>query len=393
MHSEKKAVRIFWILFTFNALYYIPGATFGAYIGVYYRSQGMSVSQIGMLSAIGPMLALVMQPLWGILSDRTGRHMSVLRFALLGSMGAVLCYYGAHTFPMFAACVFLYSLFNCAIGPIGDSLVVDMAMEHGLQFSSIRLGGTLAYSVVVIFAGMYLKKDPTASFKITSLAWGAMFCITFLLNGGRRSGGGKKEKVNVWSIFRSRKIVFILFYACIFQIVLGCYGSFLGLVVTDMGYDNGTIGRLMCVSALSEVPVLLGIRYLSRKVRIEYLLLIAGGVMSVRIWLPLTGSIAGIFLGQSLQGMSYMIMYYSCVMFMNQNLPKELHGTGQSLFYMVQTGIACTFSNIVGGWLGDRIGLLETYFLYGLVLMLVTGGCAVGLHAHFSAQKKEKQAA
>ena len=111
--------------------------------------------------------------------------------------------------------------------------------------------------------------------------------------------------------------------------------------------------------------------------------------MSVRIWLPITGSIVGIFLGQSLQGMSYMIMYYSCVMFMNQNLPKELHGTGQSLFYMVQTGIACTFSNIVGGWLGDRIGLLETYFLYGLVLLLVTGGCAVALHSHFSMYKKE----
>ena len=77
------------------------------------------------------------------------------------------------------------------------------------------------------------------------------------------------------------------------------------------GYDNAVIGRLMCVSALGEIPVLLCIGYLSRKIRIEYLLLIAGAAMTVRIWLPLTGSIAGIFLGQSLQGVTYMTVSYT----------------------------------------------------------------------------------
>ena len=138
-----------------------------------------------------------------------------------------------------------------------------------------------------------------------------------------------EKKAGVLSCFQNRKILFVLAYACIFQIVLGCYGSFIGVVVTDMGYDNAMIGRLMCVSALSELPVLLCIRFLMRKVKIEYLLLTAGAAMTVRIWLPLTGSIAFIFLGQALQGMTYMIMYYGCVMFMDQNFPREHRGTGQ----------------------------------------------------------------
>ena len=33
MRGDKKTIRIFWTLFAFNALFYIPGATFGAYIG------------------------------------------------------------------------------------------------------------------------------------------------------------------------------------------------------------------------------------------------------------------------------------------------------------------------------------------------------------------------
>ena len=382
MKGSKKTLRIFWTLFAFNALFYVPGATFGAYIGVYYRSKGMNVSQIGLLSAIGPLLALILQPLWGILSDRRGRHMAVLRLALAGSAAGVLCYYRADTFLLFAVCVSVYSFFNCAVGPIGDSIVVDMALENGLQFSSIRLGGTLAYAATVVFAGMYLKTNPTASFGITAAVWCIMLLVTLFMNKEVRKYKCKK-RTGILSVFKNKKILFVLFYACIFQIVLGCYGSFLGLVVTDMGYDNATIGWLMCVSALSEIPVLLCIGYISRKIRIEYLLLIAGAAMTIRIWLPLTGSIAGIFIGQSLQGVTYMIMYYSCVMFMNQNLSKELHGTGQSLFYMVQTGLACTFSNIAGGWLGGKIGLLKTYFLYGLVLLAVTALCVFVLRSHF----------
>ena len=339
------------MLFGFNALYYIPGATFSAYISVYYQSKGMSVSQIGLLSAMGPLLALVMQPAWGMLSDRTGKHMAVLRIALLGAAGGVLCYYRADTFWLFAACILIYGLFNCAIGPIGDAVVLDMARENDLEFSRIRMGGTLAYALVVVFAGVFLRDHPTASFGITAAAWGTMFLLTWFMRGDVKKYKTEK-KAGVLSCFQNRKILFVLAYACIFQIVLGCYGSFIGVVVTDMGYDNAMIGRLMCVSALSELPVLLCIRFLMRKVKIEYLLLTAGAAMTVRIWLPLTGSIAFIFLGQALQGMTYMIMYYGCVMFMDQNFPREHRGTGQSLFYMVQSGIASTFSNIAGGWLG-----------------------------------------
>lgn len=381
--TDRQSRKIFWILFLYNSLFYVPGATYGAYIGVYYKMQGMSVSQIGILSAIGPLLALVMQPAWGILSDKKG-HIKILRVVLLGAMAGVQLYYMANTFWLFVLCVLIYTFFNCAIAPISDAVIVNMASENNLEFSSIRMGGTIAYAVVVVLAGMFLDERPTASFGITAAVWGGLFLVTFFMTGKVKSREPKK-KVNPMDVFKDKKILFILFYACVYQIVQGCYGAFLGVMVTDMGYSNVTIGRLMCVSALSELPILLTINYLMRKIRVEYLLLMAGVLMTVRIWLPLTGMIGFIFLGQSLQGATYMVMYYSCVMYMNKNLPKELHGTGQSMFYMVQTGIACTFSNLVGGWLGDHFGLNVIYFSYGMILLVITLICGVVLYRKFDA--------
>lgn len=72
----------------FNALSYISGATFTPYITTYYKSRGVSVAQIGVLTAVGPLIALFPQPLWGVLADRTGRHLLFLR-AAAGSMLAV----------------------------------------------------------------------------------------------------------------------------------------------------------------------------------------------------------------------------------------------------------------------------------------------------------------
>lgn len=384
--TDKHSRKIFWILFLYNSLFYVPGATYGAYISVYYKMQGMSIAQIGMLSAIGPLLALVMQPTWGIISDKKG-HINILRVVLLGAMVAVQLYYMADTFWMFVICVLVYTFFNCAIGPISDAVVVTMASENNLEFASIRMGGTIAYAIVVIFAGMFLDKHPTASFGITAVVWGLMFLVTFMMTGRVKKKEQKKNDVSPLEIFKDKKILFILCYACIYQIVSGCYGAFLGVFVTDMGYSNETIGKLMCVSALSELPILLTINYLMRKIRVEYLLLAAGIFMTIRIWLPLTGMIGFIFLGQALQGTTYMVMYYSCVMYMNRNLPKELQGTGQSMFYMVQAGIASTFSNLVGGWLGDHFGLQLIYFVYGLILLIVTVTCGTVLYRKFDAKE------
>lgn len=375
-----RSLRPFLALLLFNALSYISGATFAPYITTYYKSHGVSVAQIGVLTAIGPLVALFLQPVWGVLADRTGRHLLFLRAATAGSMLAVLAFYSAHSYLPFLAAVTLYSFFSIVITPLGDAVSVGFVRESGYRFSFIRMGGTVGYAAAVVVVGAAIKADPSLSFGLTSAVFALMLVNTFFLPGGRKkepdgSKKSKREKPPFRKILQNRKILFVIFYAFVFQTALGCYTSFYSVFLVDRGYDNGTVGVMMGIAAFSEVPVLLFIDRALKKFRLESLLMFSGFMLVIRILLPLLPGYFFLVLAQCLQGITYMVMYYCTVMFMNENLGEELRGTGMALLCMVQTGLASLFSNILGGYLGQTLGLDRTFFLYAAVLFVVTLFC------------------
>jgi oligosaccharide:H+ symporter len=371
MKSEK---RMLWSLISYNSLFYVAAATFGPFISVYYNNKGLSITQIGLLSEVGALVALFIQPMWGITADRKNKRRQFLMTAIIGAGVFVMSYLLASGFYSFLICAFLFSIFSCAIGPLGDTVAINIAEKYEFKYSTIRMGGTISYAFVVILAGIFIKSNPRLSFPVTSCIYLLMLLTVLRLPDVYRKEKKEiqKRKVNahdILQVVKNKKVLFILFFLCIFQIVLGCYGSYLSILVMQLGYDNRMIGILMCVSAVSEIPILLNLDRIIRRFGTINVMLFAGFILVIRIFLPSLGSITGIILAQMLQGFTYMIMYYSTVMYMIRNLKEELHSTGQSLLCLVQAGIASLFSNVIGGYLCDRLGIVRTYRLYGSLFL------------------------
>ena len=379
--------RTFLALLLFNSLIYISSATYSPYITTYYKSHGITVAQIGLLTAVGPLVAFCLQPFWGVLADRTGKHLLLLRMAVAGSMLAVLTFYFADSFFTFAAAVTLYSFFSVVIAPLGDAIAVGFVQENGYRFSLIRMGGTVGYAFAVVIAGMYIKKNPPLSFGLTSVMLALMLLNTLFLPRGKKKK--KKKKFEFGKILRNKKIRFVIAYAFVFQMALGFYSSFYSVFLIDRGYDNGTVGFMMCVSSLSEVPVLLFIDRAIKKFRLEYLLMFSGFMLVLRIFLLLVPGYPFLILSQCIEGLSYMVQYYCTVMFLNQNLGEELLGTGMALLCMVQTGLASLFSSVLGGYLGQVLGLDKTFFLYAMLLLVVTLACLPVLRRNAARKKAD----
>ena len=378
-----------WLrLFLINVSFWVACGSCAPFISAYYKRIGLSFTQIGMLLAIGPIFAIFIQPLWAMLSDRTGKRKLLLILLALCTAGAYLLYYLGASFTVCLLAVLVVSLFSLALLPLCDALVIDRANAYGFPFARIRIGGTLGYAAMVFGAGMFLEKFDGAQFAVASVAY-LLFAgaVMLLPQGGareeaaparREAAPARKKAVPAReSIFDTSEILFVLALALIESLGLGFCGSFMGSYAVELGFGSSLIGVLSCISALSEVPILLFAGKLVDRFGEIPLLIFSGVMMSLRLFLTGMGLVPAMISAQLLQSVTYMTTYICCTQYISKHVRAGKMSQGQSALAIVQSGLAAVASNLFGGMLVDAVGTQQAFFAVAagvLVVALLVGG-------------------
>lgn len=378
-----------WLrLFLINVSFWVACGSCAPFISAYYKRIGLSFTQIGVLLAIGPIFAIFIQPLWAMLSDRTGKRKLLLILLALCTAGAYLLYYLGASFAVCLLAVLVVSLFSLALLPLCDALVIDRANAYGFPFARIRIGGTLGYAAMVFGAGMFLEKFDGAQFAVASVTY--LFfagAVMLLPQGGareeaaparREAAPARKKAVPAReSIFDTSEILFVLALALIESLGLGFCGSFMGSYAVELGFGSSLIGVLSCISALSEVPILLFAGKLVDRFGEIPLLIFSGVMMSLRLFLTGMGLVPAMISAQLLQSVTYMTTYICCTQYISKHVRAGKMSQGQSALAIVQSGLAAVASNLFGGMLVDAVGTRQAFFAVAagvLVVALLVGG-------------------
>ena len=392
-----------WLrLFLINVSFWVACGSCAPFISAYYKRIGLSFTQIGVLLAIGPIFAIFIQPLWAMLSDRTGKRKLLLILLALCTAGAYLLYYLGASFAVCLLAVLVVSLFSLALLPLCDALVIDRANAYGFPFARIRIGGTLGYAAMVFGAGMFLEKFDGAQFAVASVAYLLFAGAVMLLPQGRvreEAASARKEAASARkeaapareeaapakrkavpareSIFDTSEILFVLALALIESLGLGFCGSFTGSYAVELGFGSSLIGVLSCISALSEVPILLFAGKLMDRFGEIPLLIFSGIMMSLRLCLTGMGLVPAMISAQLLQSVTYMTTYICCTQYISKHVRAGKMSQGQSALAIVQSGLAAVASNLFGGMLVDAVGTRQAFFAVAagvLVVALLVGG-------------------
>ncbi len=378
-----------WLrLFLINVSFWVACGSCAPFISAYYKRIGLSFTQIGVLLAIGPIFAIFIQPLWAMLSDRTGKRKLLLILLALCTAGAYLLYYLGESFAVCLLAVLVVSLFSLALLPLCDALVIDRANAYGFPFARIRIGGTLGYAAMVFGAGMFLEKFDGAQFAVAAVAY-LLFAgaVMLLPQGGareeaaparREAAPARKKAVPAReSIFDTSEILFVLVLALIESLGLGFCGSFMGSYAVELGFGSSLIGVLSCISALSEVPILLFAGKLVDRFGEIPLLIFSGVMMSLRLFLTGMGLVPAMISAQLLQSVTYMTTYICCTQYISKHVRAGKMSQGQSALAIVQSGLAAVASNLFGGMLVDAVGTRQAFFAVAagvLAVALLVGG-------------------
>ena len=392
-----------WLrLFFINVSFWVACGSCAPFLSAYYKRIGLSFTQIGVLLAIGPIFAIFIQPLWAMLSDRTGKRKLLLILLALCTAGAYLLYYLGTSFAVCLLAVLVVSLFSLALLPLCDALVIDRANAYGFPFARIRIGGTLGYAVMVFGAGMFLEKFDGVQFAVASMAYLIFAGAVMLLPQGRarkEAASARKEVAPAReeaapakrkavpakrkavpareSIFDTSEILFVLALALIESLGLGFCGSFTGSYAVELGFGSSLIGVLSCISALSEVPILLFAGKLMDRFGEIPLLIFSGIMMSLRLCLTGMGLVPAMISAQLLQSVTYMTTYICCTQYISKHVRAGKMSQGQSALAIVQSGLAAVASNLFGGMLVDAVGTRQAFFAVAagvLVVALLVGG-------------------
>jgi PPP family 3-phenylpropionic acid transporter len=338
--------------FGLYAVTYMCNAIYNTFIPLYLDNAGFSSTAMGILLSIGPLMAILAQPVWGLASDRAGTKNNVLKVLLLGSAVSILLYGVSTGFIYLFFTISLFTLFQTSINPISDAITLESIEKSSIKFGPIRLAGTVGYALMAVAAGVMTKYSLNIIFPLYSLFAVLGFAIVYLLP--KVQGHQKKNsKMSPLALFKNKKLVVLMLFNLIFQITLSYYYSFFAIHYRNLGADNVLLGWSQLVSALSELPFLLVADRIIKKFGTERVLTISAAVAGIRwMLLYLVTDVHAIIFVNMLHGANFIVFQFSMATYINKNVPKELRATGQTINGLLGLGLA----RIIGSvrWCSQR---------------------------------------
>ena len=155
-----------------------------------------------------------------------------------------------------------------------------------------------------------------------------------------------------------------------------------------MGFDQSLIGIMNFLSAMSEVPVLLLINRWNERFRAVYLMALAVVLTGVRLLLASSDSIVLVVMSQLLQGLTYMVVFYTSVTYISQHTLNGKASQAQTYLVMLQSGLGAILANITAGYIMGWLGTSAGFRWIGLTVMCISL-LTLTVYQYFTKQRKE----
>lgn len=342
-----------------------------SFIPAFMQTNGFSVSQIGLLMAINPFIAIIVQPLIGIRVDRSKSKNRIFILLMFCTLVAVIFFPLSKVFTYVLLMVSVLSLFQAALIPISESIAIESVVHMGRSYAPVRMAGTIGYSITAIIIGYLMRIDTNSVFISTVIIGGLnMFMVWRMPNVEGHQESGKRVSIKV--IFEDKLLLLYNGFSIIAQLLLSFYMTFLPIYFLDLGGSQNQLGMVYFIAAMSEIPFLLGADKLLKKFGNQRMLVFSMFIIGLRILLLVfVKTPFWIYLISALNGFTFVVFAYTLAVYVNNTVKKELKTTGQTILAVAQ-GIGRILGSLLGGFLMDGIGAHPTMILsFALCLVAI----------------------
>jgi PPP family 3-phenylpropionic acid transporter len=360
-----------WSMKLFYMLYFGAAGLYFPYVGLYYHAIHLNGAQIGLAASLAPLGGVVLQPLWGLLSDRYGWRKRLLAISLLAASLAAPLVTMAHSFAALLLLIALLAVSLSPAIPLADATTLDWLSARGGSYGGVRIYGSLGFLLSSLAIGSFYRGRGILALFVV---YGALLFAAFLttLAAPRQAavvaearGGGIME------VLADRGVVIFLLLAVVGYGTFAAYNTFFPLYLSSLGAGSNIVGLSAGLASLSELPVMAVAGIVVARVGVKPLLL-AGLTAAALRWLAygVLRDYHLVLVWQLLHGLSFAGLYVGGVTFMDRSVPERLRSTGQTIFSGATFGLGAVLGSTLFGLLFDR--------LHAGGMFLVAGAIALG---------------
>ncbi|MCC7322144.1 MAG: MFS transporter [Rubellimicrobium sp.] len=324
---------------------------------VWLAGRGLGPEEIGIVNAAPMFAMLVLSVVVGRLADRAPDWKGTI---VIGS--AVSAAFALGLGQGFGAILLFWAgamLAHSAIVPVTDAAAMRLVARSGGDFGTLRAWGTFGYLLVLVLAGFAAPHAGADLFLwifagLAVLRWGLALQLP-------RFRATPDEAAPVRGATRLREVLrpwFVLPLAG-WAAIFGTHtviNAFMGLMWVEQCIGMEMVGLLIAIGAVSETLVFIVFGRIAPRVRTRTLIL-ASAVITCLRWgaMAFSPGLAGLFVLQSLHGLSYGLGFLACVAFIARWTADGIAAEAQGLFTALQQAMSVV--SLYGfGWLMGQVG-------------------------------------
>ncbi|MCO5205072.1 MAG: MFS transporter [Anaerolineae bacterium] len=345
------------------------------FLSVFYRRQGLSGTEIGIIGTTQAVAALVAAPLWGRWSDASGRVRRLLQISFLLTAIFTLILGRQNLFLPIVTTALLITLAGAGQVPLSDTLALDIANRiPNVGYGSIRVYGSLGWALVTTFSGRLIELyGMFVGFVGNAAGMIASAVILFFLP--RVSPGHQSQTDTIrpnWRqtarLLRQNRSLLGLAVAVSLASVAGiAVFQFEPIYLDELGASATLIGLASTIPAVVELGGMLWADRLSRRIGAMPLLQIALMLYMVRVIAILVSpTILTILAMRVVLGLGYSLYSVGIVNAIKVNSPPGQLAMMMALFTITLSNLAQIVGSPVAGAIFDAVG---AYWLYAFALI------------------------
>ncbi|HEY4430717.1 MAG TPA: MFS transporter [Paenibacillus sp.] len=338
----------------------LAGGSFGSYLSLLLVHNGLNSGQIGILMATGTLIAITIQPMWGIISDRYNQTRLVLILSV--AVPALLAvFYRSEYFIVLLMVYTASTIFSSTQAPIADSYAISAANRAGATYGSIRLMMSIGAALGAYAGGVYVSTFSVSTIWLPFLFFNLIaVLIAFTLPKQAEENHMMRQSFTqgVRQLLGNR--VFLAFLGGSFLVnqTMTAFGTYFVIAFQSVGGSTRFAGIALFLASVTNVPSMLFASKVIKRLGRERTLLLGALIYVLRWGIQVAFPYPSVMIGvQVLHGLSFGFFYIAAVEYVSQITSNEMQATGQSVFNMVFSGFAGIVGNLLNGFLLNQGGV------------------------------------